>query len=217
MKEDRKDTERKDFLRGYWGQYLLIEKEFMETLPYVSLCEDNYNAFSDAYLKLILQIGSAVDVALKKYCSILKPGPNADNIKAYRVIIADIVGEKFTNELIKLKNSAYDLPPINTWQEWNTPNSPEWWHVYNNVKHNRTQEVKICKERDNKPGKKSYKYANQKYTLQALAGLYQVLAFTYHEIVKDNCEFVPYPTPESKLFRPVFEGRTPDGTSLVLI
>ena len=210
----KEDTERKDFLRGYWVHYLMIEEEFLKTLPFLSLCEGNSNAFSDAYLKLIIEIGSAADVALKKYCSILKPNFKGTKIEEYYSTIDDTVKSKFIDKSIELRNNAYDLLPISTWQGWSRGHSPEWWHVYNKAKHERTEEVQIgCG-----PKQKSYKYANQKYTLQALAGLYQVLAFTYHEIVKDDDELVPYPVPESKLFKPVFElGTASDGTELMLI
>lgn len=207
-------TERKDFLRGYWVHYLMIEEEFLKTLPFLSLCEDNDNAFSDAYLKLILEIGSAADVALKKYCRILEQDSEADNICKYCELIDRIIGNKFTNKSIELRKNADDLSPISTWQGWSCENSPEWWRVYNKVKHERMDKVQIGCE----PKQKAYKYANQKYTLQALAGLYQVLAFTYHEIVKDDDELVPYPTPESKLFKPLFElGKAPDRTNIELI
>ena len=55
----------------YWNQYISIEKEFAETVNYVALAEDNYRTYSDAYIKIMLQLGSEVDIALKLYCQIL--------------------------------------------------------------------------------------------------------------------------------------------------
>lgn len=95
----------------------------METLPFLSLCEDKNNPFSDAYLNLILEIGSAVDVALKNYCSMLKLDFTGDNIKDYYVFIGD-ARKGFADKSIKLTNSVYDFT-ISTWQEWKNKNAPE--------------------------------------------------------------------------------------------
>ncbi len=53
-------------LRNY---YILLEKEFAETLEYITLDADNYNVYSARYIKLLLQIGSEIDINAKLLCS----------------------------------------------------------------------------------------------------------------------------------------------------
>jgi hypothetical protein len=43
----------------------MIEKEFRKAMQYVSLSTDNANTYSDFLVKLILQIGSEIDVIIK--------------------------------------------------------------------------------------------------------------------------------------------------------
>lgn len=54
-----------DFINNYWSQYRLLEKEYLNTLQFITLDEDNDNAFSQAYIKLILELGSEIDVVFK--------------------------------------------------------------------------------------------------------------------------------------------------------
>lgn len=56
----------KEFINTYWSQYILLEKEFVSTLHYLSLDRENEEAFSQAYLKLLLELGSEIDVAFKR-------------------------------------------------------------------------------------------------------------------------------------------------------
>lgn len=48
---------KQDFIHLYWKIYISIEKEFVETLNYVSLAVENYGAFSSSYIKILLQVG----------------------------------------------------------------------------------------------------------------------------------------------------------------
>ena len=45
-----------EFIRLYWGNYILLEKEFIKTIEYVSIDEENYATYSKAYAKLLLEI-----------------------------------------------------------------------------------------------------------------------------------------------------------------
>lgn len=51
-----------EFVNLYWKQYIMIEKEFRQTTKYVALDSINFKTYSDAYIKLLLQIGSEVDI-----------------------------------------------------------------------------------------------------------------------------------------------------------
>lgn len=39
-----------EFYKLYWEQYQNLKDEFVKTLNYVSLEEDNYNTYSNAYI-----------------------------------------------------------------------------------------------------------------------------------------------------------------------
>lgn len=47
-----------DFQKNYVNHYLLLEKDFEETKQYVTIAQENFEAYSVAYLKLLLTIGA---------------------------------------------------------------------------------------------------------------------------------------------------------------
>lgn len=46
-----------------------------------------------------------------------------------------------------------------------------------------------------------FKFANQKYTLLALAGLYQIMVYFFHKIATDEGNTIVTPMPGSRFFR----------------
>ena len=54
---------------------------------------------------------------------------------------------------------------------------PKWWKYYNDIKHHLLEK---CKEKENV--ERYYEFANQKTTLYIMAGLYQLLVYTYYEL-----------------------------------
>jgi len=66
---------------------LSIERDFGRTLEYVELDDANANAFSDAYAKLLLLIGSEVDVVAKMLCNKVASTQKAENIGHYQTIL----------------------------------------------------------------------------------------------------------------------------------
>ena len=51
-----------EFTNLYWKQFLMIEKEFRRAIQYVALSSENFNTYSDFFAKVLLQIGSEIDV-----------------------------------------------------------------------------------------------------------------------------------------------------------
>ena len=214
-----------EFIYAYWSQYISIEKEFVETMHYVTLDEDNDNTFSQAYSKLMLQIGSEVDVAFQRYCKKISGNPknHFDGINQYKDCVVKH-NPVFIKQEIEVKKTSRTLKP---WIEWNNPSrgvvistqqtqnlvqqsltqksgqksqsqqtsSPSWWLAYNAIKHNRTGKESIDGEE-----KECYKFANQKNTLHSLAGLYQILIYYYYEVAKDEQLRLKTPIPGSRLF-----------------
>ena len=186
------------FLNMYWSQYILLEKEFCKSLSYVSLSQENYNTFSNAFLKLILQTGSEIDISLKMLCSIFDPqydgqtiNQHLHGIQKYRSDFFDQVVEvRAVNEDIKIK----------PWKDYDsTPNNSLcWWKVYNKVKHDRTKIGTI-----NAETREYYKFANLKNALYSLAALYHILVFAYYTLAKNDMSqkrYIVTPLPGSGLF-----------------
>ncbi len=52
---------RDEFLKVYWKQYRLLERDLIQTDDYVSIDKDNYTTFSSQYTKLLLTTCSEMD------------------------------------------------------------------------------------------------------------------------------------------------------------
>jgi hypothetical protein len=110
-----------------WHYFLSIERDFGRTLEYVELDDANANAFSDAYAKLLLLIGSEVDVVAKMLCNKVASTQKAENIRHYQTIL--------TAHFPGMHGVEIDLPRYLTarkpWESWGaspaTP--PGWWQA----------------------------------------------------------------------------------------
>ena len=187
------------FTEIYWSHYIALEKEFASTLRFVSVDPNNDNTFSAAYSKLLLEVGSEVDVVLKEYCKMLQPTFSGDTIDHYRKLIHPLKPDFCTQDVLVLINDTTVQP----WFAWggniteagNVVSNPYWWKVYNKVKHQRTETGTIAGET-----KEYYKFANQKYTVLALAGLYQILIHIYFDLATAEGKQAVTPLPGSRIF-----------------
>ena len=178
---------REEFSDLYWYQYIMIEKEFKATTKYVTIDSLNCKAYSIAYAKLLLQIGSEVDVIAKQLCLEINNNSKAKNINQYS---PEIIGRFIEFPNVTVACGSIVLQP---WKEWDK-DSPDWWKVYNGVKHNRNKTetyANITQE--------NYRFGNQENTLNALAGLYQLEQYLYSVIAHNPHEETPLPG--SRLFK----------------
>ena len=180
------------FKNLYWKQYIMIEKEFKASVKYVAIDKSNFNAFSDVYAKLLLQIGSEVDVVAKMLCQAINNSSKAEKINQYQTEI----NSHFSDfEMVKVACGDIEIEP---WKGWST-SSPDWWKIYNGVKHQRNEiETYGLKTQEN------YKFANQETVLTSLAGLYQLEQYLYTFINHNKTEETPLPG--SRLFKLVNQG-----------
>lgn len=182
------DLEKQTFLRLYWTQYINLEKEFRNTLHYVSLDPKNYDTFSPSFLKLSLSLGSEVDIISKVLAADVDTEFKGDNITSYCNSITNYL-PNFSKVVVKTLNEKIELEP---WKSWRDNDSPVWWKDYNKIKHNRTG---ISPE-----GVPYFHYANLKNVLLSLSGLYQLLMYLYYNIAMDIKDFVKTPLPGSRIF-----------------
>lgn len=170
----------KEFKRNYLSHYSLLETDFVSTFNYVSVEEDNYKTYSNMYLKLLLAVGSEIDI-LKKFVAVLynhsfnekKDNVNAELLKQFPDI--KTIEIKFRN------NGKVYMP-------WNFEKEPEWWTVYNEIKHNRLEQANKFDDT-----KKYYQYANLENAIHSLAALFSLELIAYRKIAIDSGEklFVP--------------------------
>lgn len=182
-----------EFISIYWSQYLSLEKEFKNTFHYLALDVKNEDSYSQAYAKLMLEIGSEVDVVFKEYCKAIDTSFKSSykTVFRYKECIANCKPDFITQPVV-IKNYNRILIP---WQEWQTLDSPYWWTAYNKVKHERTSIVAI-----NGVKQEGFRFANQKNTLLALAGLYQTMVYFFYKIAIDEGKNIVTPMPGSRLF-----------------
>lgn len=169
-----------DFQKNYVNHYLLLEKDFEETRQYVTISEDNFEAYSVAYLKLLLTIGSEIDVMLEVVAKEYDADSRENGFGCSKVLLEH--EPDVTNLEIMLKDENVIIMP------WNCDRIPEWWTAYNEIKHNRYEEAKMFNS-----SKKYFQYANQKNVLYALAALFSLEMYGYRKIAQKNSEemFVP--------------------------
>ncbi len=132
-----------DILKKIWGgensenyvnHYLLLEKDFEETKQYVTIAEDNFEAYSVAYLKLLLTIGSEIDVMLEVVAKEYDVNSSENGFGCSKVLLEHEPDVKKLEIMLKDENVTI-LP-------WDCDRIPEWWTAYNEIKHNRYEEAK---------------------------------------------------------------------------
>jgi len=139
----------------------------------VHLHAGNNTAFSNEFAKLLLLIGSEVDVVAKMLCNQIDPNKSVKNIKDYRTVIC---GKFVGMHEVEIEIAMYSQK-IQPWLSWapSATKSPDWWKAYNDVKN----------ERD-----KNFSQANQINTLNALCGLMVLLLYYYDS---NRRHLQPYP------------------------
>ena len=60
--------ERREIIKIYWQQYLLLEKRMIELSDYVAIDRKNYATFSNQFISMYLIICSEIDSVADEYC-----------------------------------------------------------------------------------------------------------------------------------------------------
>lgn len=164
----------KEFKKIYWKNFLSIEEEFIQTEKYVAFDTKNYTTYSTAFLKLLLEIGSEIDILAKVLCTEQWNKPNVSKILNYRDCILANAPE--FERVYVVSDFGKEIP----WHDWRQK-TPEWWTAYNKVKHDRFGIGTI-----GKTTQEYYKFANQGYVLKALMALYQLEIYILNFLVKQE-------------------------------
>ena len=169
---------REEFLNIYWRYYELLETNFKNSIRYVSLDESNYNTYSMEYAHLLQTICSEIDVIFKELCAYY--GKKESNITGYANTILNH-DKIFTDRIVCLKmyHRGLEIMPFEDWKKYN---SPFWWTSYNEIKHNRKEQMTK---------------ANLKNVLYSLAGLFLLENFLLEKIIqggKEEVFCVDYPS-----------------------
>lgn len=162
------------FKKIYWNNFIAIEDEFVKINGYVALDPINYKTYSTAFLKLLLEIGSEIDIVCKLLCSIRFGRTDVSNIYAYRDCILENI-PNFT-EVAVVTEGLREIP----WKKWLIEN-PKWWKVYNGVKHNRFSMTTIDGE-----SQEFYKFANLENVMKSLMALYQLEVYILNHLIKED-------------------------------
>ena len=172
---------RKEFLQNHWMYYLMLERKFLATIPYVSISSDNFSAYSDEYASLLQLIGAELDNFFKVYC-----GFNLDEIKNISHYARYILTEypEIKQQDIELFDVDIMIRPFEHWDSECAKQSLPWWEAFDNIKHNRV-------------GTK--KDASLKNTLDILGALY-LLEIKYLRKISAEHNEADRPSKESELF-----------------
>lgn len=160
------------FKKLYWKNFISIEEEFILTEKFVALDICNYTTYSSAFLKLLLEIGSEIDILAKTLCFVAWNRTDVSKINGYKDCILENDSE--FERVCVVSDSLKEIP----WQNWNQQN-PDWWTAYNKVKHERFNVGSI-----GGITQEYYKFANQGNVVKALMGLYQLEIYVLRALVK---------------------------------
>lgn len=172
---------RKEFLQNHWTYYLMLERKFLATIPFVSISLDNFSTYSDEYASLIQLIGAELDNFFKLYC-----GYNLNEVKNISHYASYILSDypEIKGQDIELVDVDIVIRPFENWDCERAKQSLSWWEVFDNIKHNR-----IGNKKD----------ASLKNTLDILGALY-LLEIKYLRKISTEHNEPDIPNKESELF-----------------
>lgn len=159
-------------LLPHWDYYATLEADFVNTNRYVAVDAHNFKSYSNEFVRLLLAIGSEVDVVAKLMCQRIDPTRRVGNIDDYRVVILPKFPGLPDTQLFMPKYEFVCRP----WDDWGggPPENPRWWRAYNDVKHARNNH---------------FVDAHLENVLEGLLGLYVMVGHLYG---KQNLDHAPH-------------------------
>lgn len=151
------------FRKIYWNYYHQLESDFFDCNPYCEIDTSNDCAYSIKYQQLLLTVCSEIDTICKTLCKKIDDSLDFDKcgISDYINILNSQYPTVADEKVVFCKIKYREILP---WKSIAKKYPPNWWQAYNKVKHHRDD-------------KENYRYANQKNTVEALAGLYVLIEY----------------------------------------
>lgn len=87
----------------------MLEKRFMESIEYVELHKDNFDAFSNGYALLIQAIGAELDTVFKEFCGFNTDGRKNINDYAQHILKVNM---NIKNNKIIVKDYDIEIQPF---------------------------------------------------------------------------------------------------------
>lgn len=118
----------------YWEYFLSIEADLERCSRFVDFSDQNYQAYSVEFARIIMAASAEVDTVAKELCKLIDPNSQAKNIVEY----AGVILGRYSNLInVEISIPRYELK-IKPWDGWSNNSSPDWWQSYNKIKHDRT-------------------------------------------------------------------------------
>jgi hypothetical protein len=126
-----------------WHTFENLEKDFVEVTRYVALSPDNDSAWSEKIAQLLLVTGSTVDsvfnemrtsTLLPQTAGVISLRNNPEpNIGSYRDVYEPLY--QLSSVELVAKYGLSDYGTIKPFDPFSPGNNPQWWNIYNEVKH----------------------------------------------------------------------------------
>lgn len=117
----------------HWDYFLALDADLVTASRYVEISEENFGTYSTEFTRLLLALGSEIDVVAKLICRDKEPDTKANSIKGYRDAIMKHYPRLPEIQAFLPKRGMEFYP----WRDWLSDKTPGWWSTYNNVKHER--------------------------------------------------------------------------------
>ncbi len=154
----------------HWQYFLTLDSDLQRLSRYIEIDAANYGVYSVELVRILLAASSEIDVVAKLLCS--KLGTSLTKARGNWTI--DNSREVILVAHSQLPTLAVTVPAhgisLLPWQDWQQGKNPAWWQSHNAVKHDRNT---------------SYKDANLINTLNAVAGLFVLVAYLYEGELND--------------------------------
>lgn len=134
---------RKELSQNHWKYYLMLEKHFVESIEFVELHRDNFNAFSNGYALLIQAIGAELDTVFKEFCGFNTADRKTIADYAQHILINT---PNIKNQKIHIQEYDIEIQPFMNWDINQPGQSLQWWEAFTDVKHNRYEQLKQARQ-----------------------------------------------------------------------
>lgn len=121
----------------------MLEKHFIESIEFVELHEDNFDAFSNGYALLIQAIEAELDTVFKELCGFNTTDRKTIADYAQHILINT---PDIKNQKISVQEYDIEIQPFMNWDINQSGQSLPWWGAFTNVKHNRYEQLKQAKQ-----------------------------------------------------------------------